>query len=957
MTTIDYVKTVVRSVMTSLPGSITVGQLMTDYKNLEGEAIPFKRLGYTTIFELLKDLNDVIKLPPNPNMYSLLSVIVNEKTTHLRELVTNQKRKKSRPKNVGILRRYGNFNSCSSLSYSSRDYNCYSARGYNHVNTYANPSYHSIVSDRLKKFIEIECTKQPDGIPLNIFMQVLLRHPDYKLINTASVQDAINKLKYFIYIQRSHVYLKSCNPMMNNSYNSYENTPKTIRAVSLNNISNDEEYLNETDYFDPDFDDIDDEELREELKEQDFLAKAIKPMDDSSKSDDFQKSTCSENSDEHSSNVSPNSKSQENHKIKKTKSLTELNNGLARPNGSNKISKQNSQMTNTSFSMKNITQHVKSQLKNNNIQNKSNEENENSPKTDMDYKEAIIKILLNSYKPLTVTDVLEKFLQLHGFEFPFQKLSCRTAMDFFRLYPAHFKLQNQYSTSSIVNLAEPSKQATKKSTTSIRLRLTKYAVDKVTPEVVSEFMELKTRREKIPSTLPAAKTNSPTHSVELISGKCDSTSNISRFEEYDSHMISDKMKDKMRTLLSKYKDGIKSNEFIDMYEKMYKSKYTFHEYGFKSMSDMALKLPSVFHVEIVDESNECILFHADRRSEHKFDTAPSSKNIPKTILYNLSVLFNKHRFGVPLSEVTQLYYTEFGKNYNDPIKYGFSSDKQMFESLSDMVDIQNNMLITKDPDAYIDFLDKSELFEENHDPIRPALPENSFFNTFGKEICNDKFKFVHLSLPKGKMHNVNMAEIYNPYSFYVNLAIYASDLDRMMDDLQEFYNSNQNDYEIPPGLISEGVPCVCIFEESVLWHRAVVLKVIDENSVRLFYVDFGSIENVQKSQIRLLVSYFGTLPAQGIHCSLFGHESTQKISRETNELFVSLVTNKIMTAQHIKKVTSEYCNFPKYIVSMVYKNNQQKINLKNEIMKTISVRPNEQMISIRQKIAAFLSDV
>lgn len=58
----------------------------------------------------------------------------------------------------------------------------------------------------------------------------------------------------------------------------------------------------------------------------------------------------------------------------------------------------------------------------------------------MDYKEAIIKILLNSYKPLTVTDVLEKFLQLHGFEFPFQKLSCRTAMDFFRLYPAHFKV-------------------------------------------------------------------------------------------------------------------------------------------------------------------------------------------------------------------------------------------------------------------------------------------------------------------------------------------------------------------------------------------------------------------------------------------------------------------------------------------------------------------------------------
>lgn len=42
----------------------------------------------------------------------------------------------------------------------------------------------------------------------------------------------------------------------------------------------------------------------------------------------------------------------------------------------------------------------------------------------------------------------------------------------------------------------------------------------------------------------------------------------------------------------------------------------FFKYGFRSIRDMAYKLPSIFYVKVTDDDeNNCVLFEADRRSE------------------------------------------------------------------------------------------------------------------------------------------------------------------------------------------------------------------------------------------------------------------------------------------------------------------------------------------------------
>lgn len=70
-------------------------------------------------------------------------------------------------------------------------------------------------------------------------------------------------------------------------------------------------------------------------------------------------------------------------------------------------------------------------------------------------------------------------------------------------------------------------------------------------------------------------------------------------------------------------------------------------------------------------------------------------------------------------------------------------------------------------------------------------------------------------------------------------------------------------------------------------------------------MDYGSIEKVPKSNVRLLEKKFSVMHAQAIHCTLFSEHEVQTFSRETKEHFARLVDSKTLWAHTIKKIKSE----------------------------------------------------
>lgn len=58
----NYVKTIIRSVLTSSPNIMTISQVLHDYTQLEGSSIPYQQLGFNTVYDLLEDMGDVLKV-------------------------------------------------------------------------------------------------------------------------------------------------------------------------------------------------------------------------------------------------------------------------------------------------------------------------------------------------------------------------------------------------------------------------------------------------------------------------------------------------------------------------------------------------------------------------------------------------------------------------------------------------------------------------------------------------------------------------------------------------------------------------------------------------------------------------------------------------------------------------------------------------------------------------------
>uniref|UniRef100_A0A2S2P5Q8 Tudor domain-containing protein 5 n=1 Tax=Schizaphis graminum TaxID=13262 RepID=A0A2S2P5Q8_SCHGA len=378
-----------------------------------------------------------------------------------------------------------------------------------------------------------------------------------------------------------------------------------------------------------------------------------------------------------------------------------------------------------------------------------------------------------------------------------------------------------------------------------------------------------------------------------------SEKHLDSYDKYGSNRISNIMKIKLRHLLSKHKEeGILSKHFWKVYYNEYNSHFNFTEYGFSSIKDMAYKLPSIFHVKLTEDGSECILFEARIMTELENNLNDPSlfyTNIPKTILINLSQFFDEYRTGVKLDKIMTLFRSKYGRSY-EPLNYGYSSEKHMFESLSKMVKIKNDVLYTVDPFAYtklsktinpIDFYENTAL----------ALPGNDFLLDYSsQDICNGRFKYYRIKFNDLKLTNVIVAEIYNPSSFYIQLAEEVDILNNFMDKLQEFYNENEEKYKVLPKLILPELACISCTKDTNLWHRAKVLQIIDEENVKLFFVDYGSIEIVPKINIRLLQSKFSEYSAQAVHCGLYSCMD-YNYSREISESFADIVEHQVLEAQ------------------------------------------------------------
>ncbi len=124
----------------------------------------------------------------------------------------------------------------------------------------------------------------------------------------------------------------------------------------------------------------------------------------------------------------------------------------------------------------------------------------------------------------------------------------------------------------------------------------------------------------------------------------------------------------------------------------------------------------------------------------------------------------------------------------------------------------------------------------------------------------------------GQSIDAYISDVKDPTNFYVQLKSTESDLNSLMNSLENFYCDQKAEEfkwritRILPGLVGLCIAALFCNEtgNSEGWHRALITGINDPETVNVFYVDYGTMGTISIRYCKFLHRKFATLGAQGI---------------------------------------------------------------------------------------------
>lgn len=120
---------------------------------------------------------------------------------------------------------------------------------------------------------------------------------------------------------------------------------------------------------------------------------------------------------------------------------------------------------------------------------------------------------------------------------------------------------------------------------------------------------------------------------------------------------------------------------------------------------------------------------------------------------------------------------------------------------------------------------------------------------------------------EGEYFDVNVTFAVSPSHFVVQPYSEGPQLEKLMSDLNSFYNKEENVQEVATEDIKEGDYFAARHTDG-FWYRVRVTRVIDGDSAAIRYVDYGDLTMVSLSDIQPLWGQFRNLPFQAINAKL-----------------------------------------------------------------------------------------
>ncbi|KAM5243585.1 tudor domain-containing protein 1 isoform 3-T3 [Hipposideros larvatus] len=197
--------------------------------------------------------------------------------------------------------------------------------------------------------------------------------------------------------------------------------------------------------------------------------------------------------------------------------------------------------------------------------------------------------------------------------------------------------------------------------------------------------------------------------------------------------------------------------------------------------------------------------------------------------------------------------------------------------------VQNKMVTVK----VVDKLENSSLVELLDESVTPNISVTQVLIDAGfavgeKGVVTDKPSDTHeASVPLGveaklswkwvalsvdQTVDVVVCMVYSPGEFYCH--VLAEDAVKKLNDLNrslaEYCQQKlSNDFKA-----EIGQPCCAFFAGDGSWYRALVNEILPNGNAKVYFVDYGNIEEVTADELQMIPSKFLKLPFQGVPCWL-----------------------------------------------------------------------------------------
>ncbi|EEZ98350.2 tudor domain-containing protein 5 isoform X2 [Tribolium castaneum] len=322
------------------------------------------------------------------------------------------------------------------------------------------------------------------------------------------------------------------------------------------------------------------------------------------------------------------------------------------------------------------------------------------------------------------------------------------------------------------------------------------------------------------------------------------------------------------------------------------------------------------------------------------EVSPSNSNVPTKVENNLKQLILQFPNGLWCTKLP----SEYRQMFNKKLNYEYYGYKSLIQMCADLPHIFHFIRPGMDDFLLFDIsrplptLTKSETVKNELEVEDVAtthiLDELALDWTAGSpwippdvmRLSDEIPRFFPPNVAIKDILDVTVEEIYDLSKFWVTLTY--GDLKDLMDDLQTFFDENHSKYLIPEKLLAGGLFCVALYGKT--YHRCVIVDMLPRTPgfIRVFFVDYGTVENVPSKEIWFLPKQFSEVPCQAIRvrlASIYPPYENSTWSEQAIVAFQKLVTNRVVVGE-VTKIDEKQFVFELYMADITNEKNIFYIN-------------------------------